>query len=109
MALPGHRSLDLFYPGEQADQSCDRRGTWHNFFVTCYRGRNSLWSASGCHGSVVSVADIHSAVLNHRRTQPGTLCLAPKKTKSRLTLLSLGEVLRLQNLSSFKAENKLSL
>lgn len=63
MALPGHRSLDLFNPGEQANQSCDRRGTWPNFFVTCYQGRDFLWSVGSCHGSAVSVADIDGAVL----------------------------------------------
>lgn len=67
MALPGHLSLDLFYPGEQAGQSCDSRGTWRDFFITCRQasrqGRIFLWSVSGWHGSVISAADIHGAVL----------------------------------------------
>lgn len=29
----GHLSLDLFFPGEQAGQSCDSHGTYYDLFL----------------------------------------------------------------------------
>lgn len=63
VALPGHLGLDLFYPEERAGCSHDIGGTWRGCFVTCCPGGNFLWSVRGWHGSGISGADVHGAVL----------------------------------------------